>query len=53
MEILAIVVLGVSALVSFSTSDRKPKTQTNPRQEEDPDLAFTQSYDFDSTSRQG
>jgi hypothetical protein len=51
MEILAIVVLGVSAFVSFSTSEPKPKTKTASRTNEDPDWAFTQSCDLDNSSR--
>ncbi len=51
MEILAIVVLGISALVGFSTSDRKPKVQSDRRSEEDPDWAFTEAYDSDESSR--
>lgn len=48
MEILAIVVLGVSAFVSFSTTERKPKIKTNLRNQ-DPDWAFTESYDLDNS----
>ena len=50
MEILAIVVLGLSALAGFSTSARKPKFQENPRNEQDPDWAFTQAGDSDATN---
>lgn len=50
MEILAIVVLGVSAFISFSTTECKPKIKTD-RRNEDPDWAFTESYDLDSSSR--
>ncbi len=53
MEILAIVILGFSAIVGFSTNDRKPKPKTNPHNEQDPDLAFTESYDLnDSNSKE-
>ena len=52
MEILAIVVLGISAFVSFSTSDRKSKAQIDPRSEEDPDWAFTQAYEADGSHSQ-
>lgn len=46
MEFLAILVLGVSAVLSFSSSDRKPKTKTNHNHDNDPDLVFTQSGDL-------
>jgi len=49
MEILAIVVLGVSAIVGFSTSGRKPKNQIDRRSEEDPDWAFTQAYESEGS----
>ena len=50
MEILAIVILGVSTLVSFSTSDRKRKSQTERQREYDADLPFTEAYDLESNS---
>lgn len=50
MEILAIVVLGLSALAGFSTSARKPKFQDDPRNEQDPDWAFTQTGDSEGTN---
>jgi hypothetical protein len=51
MEILlAIVVLSLSTLVGFSTSEkRKPKSDS--LNNEDPDWAFTESCDLDSSSR--
>lgn len=50
MEILAIVVLGLSAVVSFSTSERKSKPLTNRRHNNtDPDWAFTEAFDSDTT----
>lgn len=50
MEFLAILVLGVSAVLSFSSSDRKPKTKTNHNPDNDPDWAFTQSGDLNGGS---
>jgi hypothetical protein len=50
MEIIAIVVLGLSALVGFSTSEPKPNFKADPRREEDPDWAFTEAGDSDSNS---
>lgn len=50
MEIIAIVVLGLSAFVGFSTSNRKPNVKTDRRSEEDPDWAFTEACDSDGTS---
>jgi hypothetical protein len=49
MKILAIVVLGASLVCSFSTTKRKPKSQTDVLQNDDPDLAFIQPYDFDGS----
>lgn len=49
MEILAIVVLGLSAVVSFSTSDRKSKPLVDRRNNADPDWAFTEAFDSDTT----
>jgi len=45
MEILAIIVLGVSTLVSFSTTERQFQCKGERRFEDDPDWAFTQSGD--------
>lgn len=50
MEIIAIVVLGLSAFVGFSTSARKPNFKADPRREEDPDWAFTEACDSDRRS---
>ncbi len=50
MEILAIVVLGLSTLVGFSTSARKANYQVDPRSEQDPDWAFTQAGESDDSS---
>lgn len=50
MELLAVLVLGVSAVLSFSSSDRKPKTKTNHKHDNDPDWAFTQSGDLNGGS---
>ncbi len=53
MEILAIVVLGVSALVGFSTSERKSKlNQVDRRNQEDPDWSFTQACDAEGSKGQ-
>ncbi|HEY9669837.1 MAG TPA: hypothetical protein V6D11_00135 [Waterburya sp.] len=53
MEILAIVVLGVSALVGFSTSGRKSKlNNVDRRSQEDPDWSFTQAYDSEGSNSQ-
>jgi hypothetical protein len=49
MEIFAIVVLGLSAFVGFSTSARKPKNQSDRLSEEDPDWAFTKAYDSEES----
>jgi hypothetical protein len=46
MEFLAILVLGVSAVLSFSSSDHKPKTKTNHNHDNDPDWAFTEAGDL-------
>jgi len=53
MELIAIIVLGISTLVGFSTKERKPKAMTNNSNNDDPDWAFTQSYDFDGNSNKG
>jgi hypothetical protein len=51
MEIIAIVVLGLSVFVGFSTSDRKPNNiKADRRSEEDPDWAFTEACDSDGNS---
>ena len=47
MEILAIVVLGVSAFVSFSTANRQPKPNNDRSHQDDPDWAFTEACDLD------
>jgi hypothetical protein len=49
MEILAIVVLGLSAFAGFSTAARKPKCKVDPRCEQDPDWAFTQADNADGS----
>lgn len=49
MEILAIVVLGVSAFLSFSTSEHKPKLKTTKRSDDDADVAFTEAYTLDES----
>jgi hypothetical protein len=41
MEILAVVVLGVSKLVSFTLTERKPKTETDNRPEDESESALT------------
>jgi len=46
MEILAIVVLGASLVC---TTKRKSKSQTDVLQNDDPDLAFIQPYEFDGS----
>lgn len=53
MELIAIIVLGISTLVGFSTKERKPEPKTDNRNNDDPDWAFTQSCDVDSNSREG
>lgn len=51
MEILiAMVVLGLSTLVGFSTSE-KQKPKSDSLNNEDPDWAFTESHDLDGSSR--
>ena len=50
MELVAIIVLGISTLVGFSTKAQKPKPTTDNDHKDDPDWAFTQSYDFDGNS---
>jgi hypothetical protein len=51
MEIIAIVVLGLSVFVGFSTSGSKPNIKADRRSEEDPDWAFTEACDSDGNSR--
>jgi hypothetical protein len=46
MEILAIVILGVSTILGFATNERKPRPKLDIRKDEDPDRAFTESYDM-------
>jgi hypothetical protein len=50
MEILAIVILGVSTLVSFSTSARKPKSKTNQKPDSDADSPFIEAYDLNGSN---
>ena len=50
MELIAIIVLGISTLVGFSTKERKQQPLTDNQNNDDPDWAFTQSYDFDGNS---
>lgn len=50
MELLAIVVLGLSTLVGFSTNDNKPKRKNNARYNDDPDLRFTEPYESDEST---
>ncbi len=50
MELLAIVILGVSALVSFSTADNKPKSKDNQQSDSDADLQFTQACDMEDSN---
>jgi hypothetical protein len=47
MELLAIVILGISALASFSTADNKPKTKDNQPSNNDADLPFTEACDME------
>jgi hypothetical protein len=47
MEILAILVLGVSLIFSFSRDDYEPKFTANNSSEQDPDWAFMELSDFD------
>ncbi len=50
MEILAIVILGISVLASFSTTDRKSKAKTNQHDEQDADLQFNEAYELEGGS---
>jgi len=50
MEILAIIILGVSTLASFSTCARKPKPKINHNPDSDVDLPFIETYDFNSSN---
>ena len=50
MELVAIIVLGISTLVGFSTKERKTKLMTDNQHNDDPDWAFTQSFDVDGNS---
>ena len=51
MELVAIIVLGISTLVGFSTKERKTQLLTdNNQNNDDPDWAFTQSFDVDGNS---
>jgi len=47
MELLAIVILGISALASFSTAHNKPKAKDNQPSNNDADLPFTQACDME------
>lgn len=49
MEFLAIVVLGFSAVLSFSTKGHKLKPKTTRRSKDDADVAFTEAYNFDES----
>jgi hypothetical protein len=50
MELVAIVILGLSALIGFSTKENQPKPQTNHPLDNDPDSVFRQPYDLDIDS---
>lgn len=49
MELLAIVILGISALASFSTADNKPKAKDNKPSNNDADLPFTEACDMEGS----
>ncbi len=53
MELIAIIVLGISTLVGFSTKERKPKAMSDNGKNDDPDWAFTQSYDLKGNRNEG
>ena len=53
MELVAIIILGISAFVGFSTTERKSKPKTDNRHNDDPDWAFTQAGDFDAKKGEG
>lgn len=50
MEMVAIIILGISTLVSFSTTKQKSKSKIDNYHNDDPDWAFTQSGNFDHNS---
>ncbi|HEY9707256.1 MAG TPA: hypothetical protein V6D48_03535 [Oculatellaceae cyanobacterium] len=50
MELIAIIVLGISTFVGFSTKERKPHSLSDNQNNDDPDWAFTQSFNFDGNS---
>jgi hypothetical protein len=52
MELVAIVILGLSALIGFSTKENQPKPKTNNPPDNDPDSAFRQPYELDSSTEQ-
>ncbi|MBD1806353.1 hypothetical protein H6F98_12950 [Microcoleus sp. FACHB-SPT15] len=52
MEIVAIVILGLSVLIGFSTKENQPKPDTNNEPDNDPDSVFKQPYDMDSSKEQ-
>lgn len=51
MELLAILVLGISTLVGFSTNDNKPKSKKKANYNDDPDSRFTEPYDLDESTQ--
>jgi len=51
MELLAIVVLGISTLVGFSTNGNKPKSKTNASRNDDPDWQFNEPYNSDESTQ--
>lgn len=50
MELLAIVVLGISTLVGFSTKDNQSKPKTKAGYNDDPDWQFTEPYDLEENT---
>jgi hypothetical protein len=52
MEIVAIVILGLSTIIGFSTKENQPKPRTNNPPDNDPDSVFRQPYDLDSSKEQ-
>ncbi len=51
MELLAIVVLGISTLVGFSTNGNKPKPKTNASRNDDPDWQFNEPDNSDESTQ--
>ncbi|MCA1990791.1 MAG: hypothetical protein LDL41_01915 [Coleofasciculus sp. S288] len=51
MELIAIFVLGFSAFLSFSTSERRSKPKTN-RHQDDADWAFTEACDIELSKQE-